>query len=267
MVSLLWLRRDLRLRDNLSLFLSLLRPEKIQPIFIFDQHILSRFTNPSDKRISFILDSLRAIDKELKKKDSELLVFYGKPEILLPKIGHALKVKTIFAGKDYEPYGIERDNLVSRELDLQLSNDHLLAAPDKIYKDDGTPYKIFTPYFRKWQSRMEILDYTEYNIDDYNRYADSNQIKHCLAQQSIYPIKLSEDLPGYRYQNLNYWSLDNIFDKFDCFIDTKLSHYEDKRNNLDDNTSHLSPYLRFGQLSIRQCYRSAINIENNHDAK
>ncbi len=264
MISLLWLRRDLRLRDNLSLFLSLLQPEKIQPIFIFDQHILSRFTNPSDQRISFILDTIRAIDQELKKKHSELLVFYGKPEILIPKISHALKVKTVFAGKDYEPYGIKRDNIIGKELDLQLNNDHLLIAPDKVYKDDGKPYKIFTPYFKKWQSQIEPLDYAEYhNSNDYNRYADSKQIKHSLAQQNIYPLKLSEDLPGYRYQESEYWSLNNLSDKLNIFIDTKLSHYADRRNILDDSTSCLSPYLRFGQLSIRQCYRAAISRANN----
>ncbi len=267
MISLLWLRRDLRLRDNFSLFLSLLQPEKIQPIFVFDQHILSRFTNHDDKRISFIFDSLRAIDKELKTKDSELLVFYGKLEILLPKINHALKVKTVFAGKDYEPYGIKRDNIINRELDLQLNNDHLLIAPDKIYKDDGSSYKIFTPYFKKWQSQIEPLDYAEYNNkNDYNRYADSNQIKYNLAQQNIHTIDLNEDLLDlldYRHQRLDDWPLDQLSNRFKHFIENKLSSYANERDNLDDSTSRFSPYLRFGQLSIRQCYRAALNIENN----
>ena len=145
--SLLWLRRDLRLKDNLSLSLSLEKPGKVQPIFIFDEHILSRFTNPRDRRVSFIKNSLKIIDKELKKHNSELLVFYGKPESLIPRIAKILEVESVYAGEDYEPYSIKRDLLIAKELDLKLNNDHLLMVPSRICKEDKSPYKIFTPYF------------------------------------------------------------------------------------------------------------------------
>ncbi len=264
--SLLWLRRDLRLKDNLSLSLSLQKPGKVQPIFIFDEHILSRFTNPRDKRVSFIKDSLRAIDKELKKYNSELLVFYGKPELLIPRIAKILEVESVYAGEDYEPYGIKRDKLIAKELDLKLNNDHLLMAPNRICKDDNSSYKVFTPYFKKWLSKIEPLDYVEYKIDDNSRYADSNKIKEILAQNSLYSLNLNEEIPGYFHQELNEWSLESLPVKFNQFIDYKLSNYENNRNNLsDDGTSCLSPYIRFGNISIRQCYRAAINVENGHE--
>ena len=156
MISLLWLRRDLRLEDNLSLYLSLQTLDKVQPIFIFDENILEKFKNPNDRRISFILDALRAINKKLQKHDSELLVFYGDPTVLIPKISSVLKANKIFAGKDYEPYGMKRDEAISKQVDLVLTNDHLLMPPDKVLKDDGTTYKMFTPYFKKWQERINL---------------------------------------------------------------------------------------------------------------
>ena len=262
MTSLLWLRRDLRLKDNLSLYLSLQQTEKVQPIFIFDEHILARFVDPKDRRISFILDSLRAINKELRAKNSEVLVFYGRPEILIPKIANTLKANKIFAGQDYEPYGIKRDAEIAKEVNLQLNNDHLLAPPNKIYKDDGSTYKIFTPYFRKWLSSIEPLDYAEYTTDDTNRYANSKELKSVLAQAGVYPLNLEEGVPGYKYQKLEDYPLDNLDARFDNFIENKLSDYTNKRNDLDGNgTSCISPYLRFGQISIRKCYREAINID------
>lgn len=264
MLSLLWLRRDLRLEDNLPLYLALQQPEKIQPIFIFDENILARFKSPHDKRISFIIDTLRAINKELLKKNSEVLVFYGKPEILIPQIAKALEAKSVFAGKDYEPYGVLRDASIAKEVNLKLYNDHLLLSPERVVKDDGSPYKVFTPYFRKWQSTIQELDYAEYNADDACCYADSHNLKRILAGRNLYPMNLNENVPGYKYQELKNWSLESLSYRFNNFLDNKLANYSEGRNQLSiDGTSILSPYIRFGQISIRQCYRAAREMEGS----
>jgi deoxyribodipyrimidine photo-lyase len=264
MISLLWLRRDLRLEDNLSLYLSLQTLDKIQPIFIFDENILARFTNPDDRRISFIIDALRAINKKLQEHGSEVLVFYGKPEILIPKISSVLKSNKIFAGKDYDPYGIKRDDAISKQVDLVLANDHLLMPPDKVFKDDGTTYKVFTPYFKKWQELINLKDYDSYNTDDKGRYANSKNLRNILAEHNLYPLDLNEDIPGYKYKEVSNWPVDNLVDGFNDFLDNKLINYKAGRNYLDiDGTSSLSPYIRFGLISIRQCYRSAREIQGS----
>lgn len=264
MLSLLWLRRDLRLEDNLSLYLALKEKDKIQPIFIFDENILARFTNPNDRRVSFILDALRSINKELEKKNSEVLVFYGRPEVLIPKISACLEVNKIFAGKDYEPYGMKRDAAISKQVDLQLNNDHLLMAPDAVLKDDGTTYKVFTPYFRKWQAVISSKDYDSYNADDSGRYANSKTLRGILAQRDLHPLDLNEDVLRYKYQKNNNWPIDALVDRFNNFLDNKLINYNEGRNYLaKDGTSFLSPYIRFGLISVRQCYRSAREMEGS----
>jgi deoxyribodipyrimidine photo-lyase len=264
MLSLLWLRRDLRLEDNLSLYLSLQSADKIQPIFIFDENILARFNNPDDRRISFIIDSLRAINKKLQEHGSEVLVFYGKPEILVLKISSCLKVNKIFAGKDYEPYGIKRDEAISKQVDLVLSNDHLLMPPEKVLKDDGTTYKVFTPYFKKWQALINLKDYDSYNADDKGRYANSINLKEMLAKNDLHPLDLNEDIPGYNYQEVSNWPVNNLAGRFNNFLDNKLINYNEGRNYLaEDGTSGLSPYIRFGLISIRQCYRSAREMQGS----
>lgn len=264
MISLLWLRRDLRLEDNLSLYLSLQTLDKIQPIFIFDENILARFNNPDDRRISFILDALKAMNKKLREHSSEVLVLYGKPEVLIPKISSVLKANKIFAGKDYEPYGIKRDEAISKQVDLVLSNDHLLMPPHKVLKDDGTTYKVFTPYFRKWQALINLKDYDSYNADAKGRYANIQNLRIILAQHDLHPLDLNEDVPGYKYQKVRNWPVDNLVYRFNDFLDNKLINYKEGRNYLDiDGTSSLSPYIRFGLISIRQCYRSAREMQGS----
>jgi deoxyribodipyrimidine photo-lyase len=264
MLSLLWFRRDLRLEDNFSLFMALQSSSKIQPIFVFDENILARFKNPNDRRISFILDGLKYLNQQLLNKKSELLVFYGKPEVLIPRISQALRVKQVFAGKDYEPYGLSRDGLIAKQVDLQVYNDHFIIAPEKLLKDDKTPYKVFTPYLKKWLSLIGPLDYAEYTADDTERYANINEIKNLLAKDNIVPINLEHGVPGYSYIQLKDWSLTNLESRFNNFIKTKLSNYTNDRNFLDiDGTSCISPFIRFGQISIRKCYREALKIKGS----
>lgn len=259
MLSILWLRRDLRLEDNLSLYFACQNREKIQPIFIFDQNILARFTNQKDRRISFILEALRKLDKELKKYNAELLVFYGDPKILLPKIVKTLQVKQVFAGKDYEPYGLSRDANISKEITLNLYNDHLLLEPSKVLKNDGGAYRVFTPYYRQWQNIIEPLDYADYTVKVENCFAESSKLKKILIDNQLRLLNLNEDVPGYQYEENSYWSTQDLNKKFDNFITKKISNYSTQRDYLaNDGTSCLSPYLRFGLISVRKCYRAAI---------
>lgn len=263
-LSLLWFRRDLRLEDNFSLFMALQGAGKIQPIFIFDENILARFKNPEDRRISFILDGLKSLNQQLLTKKSELLVFYGKPEVLIPQISKALGAKEIFAGQDYEPYGLSRDKLIAKQVDIKLYNDHLIIAPEKLLKDDKTPYKVFTPYLKKWLTLIGPLDYAEYTDDDIDRYADAYEIKKLLMQNNITPINLEHGVPGYKYAHLSNWSLTNLESRFNNFIKNKLANYTNNRNFLDvDGTSCISPFIRFGQISIRRCYRDALKIRGS----
>jgi deoxyribodipyrimidine photo-lyase len=66
-VAIFWFRRDLRLEDNAGLYHALKSGFKVLPIFIFDRNILDKLKNKSDKRLTFIYDSLIEMEKELQK--------------------------------------------------------------------------------------------------------------------------------------------------------------------------------------------------------
>ena len=75
-VNIFWFRRDLRLHDNTALFHALQSKLPVLPIFIFDENIIDELPE-DDARISFIYDTLWAIDNQLKNYDRSLKVFKG----------------------------------------------------------------------------------------------------------------------------------------------------------------------------------------------
>jgi deoxyribodipyrimidine photo-lyase len=261
-LSILWLRRDLRLDDNKSLFAALENTKKVQPVFIFDTDILARFKNPKDRRITFIANALIGINNELKQKGGKLLVFYGSSRKLLPVITKKLNVAHVFAGQDYEPSNKERDRLVSEELGkfgakLVLQNDHLLVTPEEITKPDKTPYRVFTPYSKIWLQRLSSEHTRYYEINDVGRYLNNLSIESLNLE---YGVKHLLEQIGYEYVDLpEYFTASPKF-VLDQFLEEKIVDYKIQRDFMgEEGTSKLSPYIRFGLISIRECYREAIH--------
>ncbi|WP_232489022.1 deoxyribodipyrimidine photo-lyase [Orientia tsutsugamushi] len=73
---MVWLRRNLRLEDNKSFAEALKSSKKIIPIFIFDTTILQSFSNPLDRRLSFLANTIYNLNSELQELEGNLLVLY-----------------------------------------------------------------------------------------------------------------------------------------------------------------------------------------------
>jgi deoxyribodipyrimidine photo-lyase len=267
--SIVWFRRDLRLDDNLSLFSALQLKEKVQPVFIFDTDILSRFTNKQDRRLSFIAETLFNMHNDIIRKGGKLLVFHGSAKELIPKIAIMLKAKNIFAGIDYEPASTKRDEHVQKKLkqhniNLILQNDHLLISPEEVLKSDKTPYKVFTPYANNWYKTLSTKHLKYYQILDQHRYLNNN------LELEIKPINLSKGPEyilkqiDYEYVSIKPWFTNKVEEQFNNFVKNKLNKYAVNRDFVAlDGTSKLSPYIRFGLISVRKCYNAVIEKTNS----
>ncbi|MBK8201685.1 MAG: deoxyribodipyrimidine photo-lyase [Bdellovibrionales bacterium] len=163
-LSIVWLRRDLRLEDNQALSTASAESNQIAVVFVFDVHILGKLKSKSDLRVSFIYDSIVEIDNQLKKLGSRIIVLTGDPVIEIPKIAKSMKANAVFFNEDYEPYAKRRDNAVLRSLNTEnikaLSfKDHVIFSGPELNKSDGGPYKMYTPYKNLWLKKLSSDDY------------------------------------------------------------------------------------------------------------
>ena len=241
-ISLFWFRRDLRLEDNKGLSEALKSGNKILPVFIFDEEILDRLPK-NDARVSFIYETLYAIDKELIKYNSSLLIKVGNPIAVWKKLSEDYNIQAVYTNKDYEPYAIKRDAkvdevLASKNIQFKTFKDQVIFEKNEVVKNDGLPYTVFTPYKNKWlQHFSKEKDTEEYKIEFRNFYqfnANFPSIETIGFQESSIKVK------PYNLKN----------------IDT----YDEVRDfPSEDKTSYLSPYFRFGLVSVRKMVRFALN--------
>jgi len=247
-INIFWFRRDLRLDDNAALFHALDGDKMVLPIFIFDTNILSELPK-DDARVTFIHKLISNINSELKTYGTSLAVFHDDPVSVFKKLVENYPVETVYANHDYEPYARRRDIEINKLLKAQdvgfkTAKDQVIFEKQEIVKDDGKPYVVYTPYSNKWREAFGKMKMPYYpsekllpNIAKHTEaFLSLNDIGFDPAIIRVSDFNISEDL---------------------------ISHYDETRNfPALDETSHLSPHLRFGSVSIRQIVKNANESHN-----
>lgn len=268
-LSILWLRRDLRLYDHAALHKALEQAGAVQPVFVFDQEILGRFPNPDDRRLSFIAQALAQLHAGLTARGGGLLVLDGKAREVIPRLAQALGAARVVASQDYEPATMARDEAVAKATGgtLTLVKDHLLFGPNEVVKDDGTPFKVFTPYHKACMARFTPLACAPIPIKDQGRYGDFAALRAAAEQAGLRVLDAGQgaasmlEAIGYREQALPLWPANQAPEKLKDFIKNKAAAYKNRRDFMgSEGTSRLSPYLRFGLISVRECFRLASEL-------
>ncbi len=113
-----------------------------------------RLESPSGpRRLQFLGDSLRELSAAL---DGRLSITRGRPEELIPQICAAVGASAVHISADFSPFGARRDAAVTQALapagiPLVATGSSYLVSPGRVTKEDGSPYKVFTPFFRRWR--------------------------------------------------------------------------------------------------------------------
>ncbi len=232
MITIWWIRRDLRLTDNPAL-LSALAAGSVLPVFILDP----AFDSSSARRKNFLYDGLHALDKDLRERGSFLVIRKGKPLGVLTQLGKDIKADAIFAEEDFTPYARKRDLEIKHQLPLHLVSGQTVHHPTSVLKSDGKPYTVYTPYSKAWKVKLP---------EKLNLYPAPEQINTPKGIKSE-PLPLFEPNPHFPAGEKE------ALVRLEEFTFKKIHSYGDDRNRMDlDGTSSLSPYLHLGMLGLRQ---------------
>ncbi|MCD0503351.1 cryptochrome/photolyase family protein [Bordetella petrii] len=254
--GLMWFRRDLRVKDNATLYGALRQCTTLYCVFVFDTDILSELPR-DDRRVAFIHDCIAELDAELRDAGGKLLVCHGAAADVIPDMAGRLRADAVFAGKDYEPRAIARDSRVAASLskagrDLVLYKDQVIFECDEILNGAGEPYRVFTAYKNAW---LKALPDTP--IASIPRMPPSGGLAQPPAglprlpsledlgfSRPAQPIPLAAGAKGAQA----------LFADFR----QRMGHYHERRDFPGvKGPSYLSVHLRFGTISIRSLVRTA----------
>ena len=236
--SIMWFRRDLRVRANDALAAAA-RGGSVLPLFVIDPVLIASSGGP---RLAFLRDSLADLDRSL---GGALVVRVGDPSVVMPSVAREAGASTVFVSRDFTPYGRRRDRAVSDALVatgavLRGIGSPYTVPPGGVLKPDGKPYAVFTPYWRTWR-----------------RLASENRAAAASAPADAgVPECVSAASDDFTWPERSFTALDlpvageaAAWDRWEWFVEHGLGTYGAARNTPSiDGTSRLSTYLRWGVL-------------------
>ncbi|MCM8771972.1 MAG: DNA photolyase family protein [Candidatus Omnitrophica bacterium] len=232
--TIYWFKRDLRIDDNKAFNECCKKSEGLIPIFIFDHNILEKYKS-YDSRLGFIIDCVENLTIEINKKGGNLFCFYGDTVKVFDYLISKYKIEAVFTNKSFSWTREEIEKKVEiickkRGVNFYAIPDNFLCFINKI------PYeKVFTNFYKKWKNFVNTVI-----------FKPPQRINFILVNEPDI-FKISKNL---KFCKNKYWSVNWGIKRLRSF---KFKDYEEKRNRLDiDGTSKLSPYIRFGIVSLRK---------------
>jgi len=257
--AVLWLRRDLRLADNPALQALVDAGHTPIPVYIHDEP--DSDWPPGAASACWLHHSLIALQQSLRQHGSDLLIYQGNPETLLPGLLKQSGADRLAWNRCYEPAYVTRDARIRQTLEQQgfhVTRHHaaLLREPRELLKQDGTPYRVFTPFWKKLHDSGPSRDVIA-GVDTLPRF-DAGRFTDSL---SVEALKL---LPDIRWDQTFYAHCqpgeDGAWKALHNFIDNKLPDYPRERDlPAVAGTSRLSAHLHFGEISALQAWQTLSN--------
>jgi len=251
--SIFIFRRDYRLIDNLGLIKALEKSKTVIPIFIFTPEQIDDSKNDfkSDNSVQFMIQSLRDLNlMQLKKKKSKLRFFYGVPDKVIEKlIKGDDRIEAVYVNQDYSPYSKKRDEAIKKvclqnNLTFKSIHDALLQPVGSIKTDGGTVYKKFTPYFDKAKKEKVLKP-------------DSNRHRNYLGASAKLTGEYKGSLDKFYKKNKKIFKTGGRQKALKILKDLKEhKDYNKTRNDLTEDTTYLSAYIKYGCVSIREVYEA-----------
>jgi deoxyribodipyrimidine photo-lyase len=249
--AIVWFRRDLRVADNPALLAAVAAAERVIPLHIHAPMTGGHWPVGSASRW-WLHHSLKALDGELRKLGSRLVIRQGGLFQTLAKLMAETGAEAVYWNRVYEPGAIIRDKEIKRVLreegfTVETSNSALLYEPWAILKGGGEPYRVFTPFWKALQRTG--LDLEPEPAPEAMPPVPDEVLSVELDRLQLLP-RIAWD--GGFYET---WQVGEAAARrrLSEFIDDGLAGYKELRDRPDlPATSRLSPHLRFGEISPRQ---------------
>ena len=254
MKTLYWVRRDLRINDNRALA-DTAKSGEVYPIFILPEGLggASKW---------WLHHSLDALQKEYGRRGIQLGLFVGKPETVIPQLCESLSISKVVWNRWYTPTGIAEGQSVKQELDrMQVRhlsfNSQLLIEPSRVLTKQGTPFKVFTPFWRHCRQFLK----SQNSEESINFKTQSVSLVEC-GSSKLDDYNLLPTRPNWASQFSEYWQPgeNSAHKRFESFLNANVDDYGKGRDfPALAKTSRLSPHLAWGEISAGHIFTQTTN--------
>ena len=258
LTTLVWFRNDLRLADNPALFDACADAQaNVVAVYLVAaaQH---RAHGEGDRRLGFLRQNLELLRADLASRQIPLWIAsapqFDDAAPALLAIARATGARALYFNAEYPLNEANRDRAVVRActamgLVCHVRHGDVMQPPGAILKDDGEPYRVFTPFKRRWQL---------HGSEAARAPLPAPSPRRDLPALNVPPPDALEDLPLTAADPDWPAGEGAARQRLEAFLAARIDRYQSERDYpARAATSRLSPYLAMGMLSAREAYHRA----------
>ena len=257
--GIFWIREDFRIENNPALSFATQNHDNVIALYIYDNN---DFDNKREAQKWWVYKSLETLKKELSDYKINLEIVKGDELEIFSKFNKKDKL-SVYWNKIYEPDVIAkgkkiRDLFIKNEINYKYFKGNILNEFQEITKNDGTPFKVFTPF---WRNAEQVY----LNQPPSKNYIVKKKIKKITYfKKCIEPIDILPKKNWYKKFD-KYWKVSENDSKriLKSLIENKIKDYGTSRDIPSiEGTSKLSPYIKHGQIHVGSIWKKCSEIKS-----
>ena len=257
--SIVWIREDFRIEHNPALSYATQNHEGVLALYIYNK---SEFDNKREAQKWWISKSLEIFKIQLSKYKINLQILEGDELNIFSKIKKRDDI-SIYWNKIYEPDVIERgkkirDIFIQNKVKFKYFKGNILNEYQEITKNDGTPFRVFTPFWKNAEQKFLNLPPSK-NYIVKKKSKTLSFFRNCIEPKNILPKN------NWYKKFENYWKVSETDSKkiLDNLIEKKIKDYGIARDYPSiEGTSKLSPYIKHGQIHVNTIWKKCSNASS-----
>ena len=250
-INIVWLKRDLRTQDHAPLFYAEKAGLPYIVLFLFEPNLYNH-PDTSLRHLQFQYRSILAINQTLHTYQKSVVVCHGNGEEIFDYWMNQFDVHTVFS---YRESGIDLSYQRDKALKKQFDQHQILWQE---FQRDGIlrGIKDRSNWDKQWYSFMHQPVFE--NAFSVHTPLDT---KHPFTLPDSFEKQLNENVDSFQPAGEQYAKryLDSFFNE----RGVNYSRFISKPFNSRKSCSRLSPYISWGNLSIRQVYQSTLQHKKN----
>ena len=259
-VGIVWIRDDFRLEDNSALAYACKNHDSVSAIYIFNKDY---FDNKREAQKWWVSKSIESFRKNLNDYNVNFEIIISKEIDVFSKLKD--KNLNIYWNKVYEPHQLNLDNQIieilnNKKIPYKLFKGNVLNEYQSITKKDGTPFKVFSPF---WRHAEQV--YIE-KVPKNNFKIQKVKLKKNIFNSKFNVIDILPKKNWYKKFD-NYWivSEEESHTQLKKFLNERISKYGNDRDYpFLNGSSRLSPYLRNGQINVNTIWHQCTKLKNRN---
>ena len=257
--GIFWIREDFRIENNPALSFATQNHDNVIALYIYNNN---DFDNKREAQKWWVFKSLETLKKELSDYKINLEIVKGDELEIFSKFNKKDKL-SVYWNKIYEPDVIAkgkkiRDLFIKNEINYKYFKGNILNEFQEITKNDGTPFKVFTPF---WRNAEQVY----LNQPPSKNYIVKKKIKKItIFKKCIEPIDILPKKNWYKKFE-KYWKVSENESKkvLNNLIEKKIKDYGTARDYPSiEGTSKLSPYIKHGQIHVSTIWQKCNEIKS-----